>query len=304
MKQYDLKITIQEKLIGIKNIQIKTPRFDDIRVELEKYEKDNLVETIFDILNDFPEHKCVECGQDTRFISFKNGYKIFCDIKCSNIYKGKDSEINNRISKSVCDFNKSQSDEYWKNRAITHRDTISNETIEYKEYKKQKKSIAMKLIHSERTDEKKKEINNKISISVINSEKAKSQRIRRAKLGAKALNEYRSTMTAEQLKEFNKRFGVKSISECDKEMWKEYYNLVWFYTNTNIKLVKNIELRGVKFGNSLDHMFSIKQGFLDKIAPEIIGSYHNLEIITSIENSSKGAKCSITKEDLHSLFYS
>ena len=162
----------------------------------------------------------------------------------------------------------------------------------------------MKLVHSKRTEENKKEINIKISISVINSEKAKSQRVRRAKLGAKALNDLRQTMTLEHLKEFNKRFGVKGIDENDKEIWKEYYNLVWFYTNRNIKLVKNIEFRGVKFGNSLDHMYSIKQGFLDNIDPEIIGSYHNLEIISSIENSSKGAKCSITKEDLFCLFYS
>lgn len=304
MKTDELKIILREKLIDIKNIQIKTPRFDDIREDLKKYNKDNLVEVIYDILNNTPEHKCLQCGKDTNFISFKKGYKGFCDVKCSNIYKGKDVEINIKISKGMVEFSKLQTPEYWENRALVHKNTIENETDEHKKLKTIKKSETMKLVHSQRTEERKKEINTKISETIINSEKAKSQRIRRAKMGAKALNDYRESLTAEQLQEFNKKFGRKGISEYDKELFKEYYNLVWFYTKRNLKLVKNIELRGLKHCYSLDHKFSTKQGFLDKIEPEVIGSFHNLEIITISENSSKGAKCSITKEKLLNLFYS
>ena len=81
-----------------------------------------------------------------------------------------------------------------------------------------------------------------------------------------------------------------------------YYYQVWNETNKNLSLVENIELReNNKFG--LDHKYSIKQGFLDGILPCIIGSIHNLEILTWEENSSKGSKCSITKEDLFDLYF-
>jgi signal recognition particle subunit SEC65 len=51
-------------------------------------------------------------------------------------------------------------------------------------------------------------------------------------------------------------------------------------------------------GYSLDHKFSIKEGFLNSIEPKIIGSLPNLEYITISKNSSKQSKCSITKEEL------
>ena len=138
----------------------------------------------------------------------------------------------------MVEFSKLQTPEYWENRALVHKNTIENETDEHKKLKTIKKSETMKLVHSQRTEERKKEINTKISETIINSEKAKSQRIRRAKMGAKALNDYRESLTAEQLQEFNKKFGRKGISEYDKELFKEYYNLVWFYTKRNLKLVK------------------------------------------------------------------
>jgi hypothetical protein len=53
----------------------------------------------------------------------------------------------------------------------------------------------------------------------------------------------------------------------------------------------------------VDHKFSITQGFLNNIPPEIIGSFHNLEMLYHTNNIRKNSKCSITKEELLKLYY-
>lgn len=189
---------------------------------------------------------------------------------------------------------------FFKNRANKQRDTLNNRTEEEKKIAKENKSEAVKLVHKNRSDLDKIELNNKISIAVKTSKLAKEQRIRRAKLGAQALKEYRKTLTLEELNEFNKRYSKAGISDLDKAGFKVYYKLVWYFTNLNTKLVENIEKRSIYF--HLDHKYSIKSGFLEKISPEILGSSINLEIIPYSENCSKGSKCSITKEELLSSF--
>ena len=81
---------------------------------------------------------------------------------------------------------------------------------------------------------------------------------------------------------------------------KTYQDEVWRLTNIVIKKykIKNIELRGRKFKKSLDHMFSIYEGWKNNIDPKIIANINNLEIINERENTVKKTKCSITHEDL------
>jgi hypothetical protein len=300
-------MTIKEKLIEkvklIKNLNYNNKVFDDIRDELTNYNITNFGEFVWNIINDYPSHNCKECNKETKFRSFKYGYTDFCDVKCSNRFKGKNEELNKKISLGVSKFNKSADDEYWNKRTETHRKTLNNQSDKYKEEKRIKKAEIMKNVHANRCEEEKIKLNITISEAVKNSEKAKLQRIKRAKMGAKALNDYRKTLKNDELKEFNKKFGNKGISEEQKPFWAEYYKLVWYYTNIDLSLVDNIELRGIKNGFSLDHIYSIKQGFLDKIDPSIIGSKHNLRIITISENSSKGIKCDISKEELLKLFF-
>lgn len=78
----------------------------------------------------------------------------------------------------------------------------------------------------------------------------------------------------------------------------KYKKLCWFYTNQSITKydINDIEKRSKEF--HLDHMFSIKAGFLNSIPPEIIGSIVNLQIIPKIENCKKRDGCSITKNKL------
>lgn len=54
--------------------------------------------------------------------------------------------------------------------------------------------------------------------------------------------------------------------------------------------------------NHVDHIYSKKQGFIDDIDPQIIGSIVNLRILSNSENCSKKAKCHITRDELINKF--
>lgn len=72
--------------------------------------------------------------------------------------------------------------------------------------------------------------------------------------------------------------------------WKLYYS----------KINPNNLVRGKEF--ELDHKFSITEGFLQKVPPEVIGHYHNLELIPKDKNRSKRTRCSITLIELMDLY--
>lgn len=93
------------------------------------------------------------------------------------------------------------------------------------------------------------------------------------------------------------------IPEEQKSDFKRYSDSVWRITrNQELETLENFEKRGRIYENPeayhLDHRFSIKEGFEEKIPPEIIGSLKNLEMIPGKANCSKRSKCSITKEEL------
>jgi protein-tyrosine-phosphatase len=91
-------------------------------------------------------------------------------------------------------------------------------------------------------------------------------------------------------------------SECEL-----YYRDVWRLTEKNYKKYYDvINPNNVKRGHfknetnpwHLDHKYSIKQGFLDKIDYSLIASVANLQIILGKENIKKKDKCSISLEEL------
>lgn len=90
-------------------------------------------------------------------------------------------------------------------------------------------------------------------------------------------------------------------------MAEEYYNAVRLVTNKN--WYENFHtLNGIGSNKRskdfhLDHIYSISEGFKNNIPPEIIGHWTNLRLIPKIENSSKGAKCHKTKEQLYEDYH-
>lgn len=91
--------------------------------------------------------------------------------------------------------------------------------------------------------------------------------------------------------------GNQSINKSRKT---SYYYQVWKITeqnyNTNINTIDPKNLRG--HGHELDHMCSINYGYNNNIAPEIIASCSNLQVITAKTNNNKRDQCTITIDDL------
>lgn len=116
-----------------------------------------------------------------------------------------------------------------------------------------------------------------------------------------------SPFASDQIKIKIKETKIKNgtiIADEDKSDFDRYKSLVNNFTkNQPLHLLVNHEKRGQgKDFFSLDHRYSIKQGFIDLIDPEIIGNIVNLEYINVSKNSSKQAKCSIGKEELLSSY--
>jgi len=98
--------------------------------------------------------------------------------------------------------------------------------------------------------------------------------------------------------------------KCDKfdrkvdpdqlEKFKQYSSLVYRETRKTLQKynIKNINLRGIKYGYELDHKYSIYHGFLNNIKPKIIANRKNLKIIPMKENRKKKFNSSITLETL------
>jgi len=76
------------------------------------------------------------------------------------------------------------------------------------------------------------------------------------------------------------RYGEKYLLTNAKELYQK---------NKNLKFKEKL---------SVDHKFSVIEGFKNKISPEIIGSIINLEIMTISENSKKHKRCSVTRQKL------
>lgn len=95
------------------------------------------------------------------------------------------------------------------------------------------------------------------------------------------------------------------IDNYDLNKLYEYQKIVSSETEKTIRKykdkIKNIELRGKKFGYEVDHKFSVVEGFKNKVDPLIISNWRNLEVITEKENSIKKEKCSITINELLNL---
>lgn len=88
-----------------------------------------------------------------------------------------------------------------------------------------------------------------------------------------------------------------------------YYRNVDMFTRESLRIFGEdlLKLSSFQMGQgkgkfSIDHKFSKKEGFLQNIAPQIIGSIVNLEVMDHSLNSGKGAKCSITAEFLYNSY--
>lgn len=136
--------------------------------------------------------------------------------------------------------------------------------------------------------------------------------------------DYVSSLAAAR-KTWMKKYGVDNPSKCpaiqqklsksainrylgtDRTLAKKYYNSVKLVTNknwyNNFYKINGEESNRRSRDLHLDHVYSIAEGFKNNIPAYIIGHWTNLRLIPKIENSSKGAKCHKTQEQLFEDFF-
>jgi hypothetical protein len=89
----------------------------------------------------------------------------------------------------------------------------------------------------------------------------------------------------------------KSVADpATKTEFELYKRAVWRYSNRAYKRYMSEQIRDRH--NHLDHVLSILDGFNNNLDPEIVGSIHNLRIITGIANRKKSYKSDITAKQL------
>lgn len=108
---------------------------------------------------------------------------------------------------------------------------------------------------------------------------------------------------SEEFKAWQKSFYDEKFKETreQKSEKEKYYHEVYAHTRKNwcahfYRINPNRLERGPEL--HLDHIYSISQGFIDRINPEIIGHWTNLRLIPSRENESKQDRCDKTYEQL------
>lgn len=97
------------------------------------------------------------------------------------------------------------------------------------------------------------------------------------------------------------RSSVESFSE---KSLRTSYSLMYSNSSLNAKVaIARGAKRGIHKGCiHLDHRFSILEGFLNKIPPEIMGGPINLRFLTLEENVSKSSNCEFDKDTLFAKY--
>ena len=221
-------------------------------------------------------HKCEYCGEEARFLlKFKHSKKWCC------------SERKEKCKANIKTWNKGLTKE--------KDDRVRKNTTNKKNYNKINYHLK----------------NNKefLKYEYIEEDKDTKKILVKCKLCGKMFIpkgrqiEHRISMIKKE--EFHR--GIFYCNACkkklkNKDQYNFYYALVLVKTERTVRKfkskIKNIELRGIKFGYDLDHKFSINEGFKNNIIPSIISNLKNLEVLPQSKNRKKSKKCSVTLEQL------
>lgn len=82
----------------------------------------------------------------------------------------------------------------------------------------------------------------------------------------------------------------KDVRNLTEKTYKKYKDII---NPNNLKRVTNGNI-----GFQLDHKYSIIEGFLNDVEPEIISNQHNLQMLEWNKNRNKSKKCSIGLDEL------
>lgn len=157
------------------------------------------------------------------------------------------------------------------------------------------KSFCKNVDWNERNKKLKKTVQNRYGVDNIFQYELVKRRIAKENPGnsKEALEKKRNTR-------IKNGFQVPDEKLTDWECYKrKVYNVTRKTWRENKILIENHEQKRGRTDYHLDHIYSIYDGFLNDVDPEIIGNYNNLRLLYYKENCSKRVKSDITLEELY-----
>lgn len=239
------------------------------------------------------EDLCKNCGELTQFIGIKQGYKDYCSHSCGT------SSFRKKLKSDPIKFNsfiekiKINQSNIWKTRVL------SGESVEIR-------SKIGNTITETNLNMTQEERNAKYGwLNKLTKEEIAVQNI----LEKSWFKFWREATEEEKRKIYDKRIQtridkglmINPILLVDIEQYRRKVSAQTrkSYKNHKDKINPCNLKRGQKMGDyQIDHIFSVLTGYLQDVDPKIIGSHHNLRMLTVFENSSKSSRCDILLEDL------
>lgn len=126
--------------------------------------------------------------------------------------------------------------------------------------------------------------------------------IRRYKIKKRTLYECQEYSTAKMVKTKYQK-GIYRNTRIKNASYK-YLLEVQKCSRKSIKLLFSKEILNAmkEYHWQIDHVYSVKAGFINNVPPQIIGCPYNLRAMRRLENIKKGAKCDITLKKLINIY--
>lgn len=248
------------------------------------------------------EGVCKYCGAATKFETIALGYRSSC--KSCKSQKAKDYRLAQKqdVNKHTAFVNKVKTNQsrIWSNRKHTGEDQVIRQKI----------GQTIKANNTTLTDQ---ELAMKYGWLNRLSPEDKIVWIQEVMLKTGSHKWWQQASAEEIQRVVVKRFST--IAQVSKELiqhaqdrptdYAAYMDAVWYVTADSYAKFKWMIDPDNKRGPDwhLDHIYSVKMGFVNNINPQIIGSKHNLRIISKTQNLQKNIKCDISIEELLEKYY-
>lgn len=229
----------------------------------------------------------------------ENGTKKY-NLRKENYQNRFNTEIQNIQKKLECDYDEAyeitcnkrrkcspRTIDYWMERGHSEKESKKLVTKHQKENSPRSVYYWVKIGYTEQDAQiKVREYQDNLSINSI------MKRYSCDKLTALELQE----SFLEKIK-FTKIQKGLNLDPCLEYEFFVYKKAVQRETKKSLRLNKDLLVKKNK-KDSLDHKYSIFNGFINDVPPKIIGSIHNLEYINAAENAKKQTNCSIDLQTL------
>jgi hypothetical protein len=244
--------------------------------------------------------KCKNCGGET-----KNN-NVYCSLSCRNIYVNKNMRDYSKCAKTI---NENSIKRYEENPNFCEK---CDNKIEYE--KRDNKFCSKECVDYN--------INRRGIKHTLSKEGLKSLRVSNKSRDYSKKKEYYSNikrcLCCDKMISFKRRINIFCDKDCKSKYYRENRTEIENYKknckfNFNLKdyedefdfsiIEKNGWYKAKNRGNNLDgvsrdHMYSIMEGFRNKIDTKLISHPANCELMIHNMNVSKNDKCSITIEEL------